>query len=231
MPKLSASTPFSTSNSRQPMAWALTALLLMALFAWLSIELSERSASGGASALEQRALLAAHAWRAAHPGLAEVMRDLTALGSTAVLGLLCGLTVLFLALTRHIGRALLVAVAALSGVSLLSLMKGMFARARPDPAFADAAWAGWSFPSGHASMSALVYLTLAVLLASMRVRPSERLFLLGTALLLSFLVGLSRVMLGAHWLGDVLGGWAFGSAWALLCLALAQVLQRRHLAQ
>lgn len=81
-------------------------------------------------------------------------------------------------------------------------------------------------PSGHASLSALVFLSLGALLASTRSKPAERIYILCLAGLMTLLVGLSRVALGVHWGSDVLGGWAFGSAWALIYLLLARRLAR-----
>ena len=75
-----------------------------------------------------------------------------------------------------------------------------------------------SFPSGHATSSMIFYLTLAlVLTAGTR---WHRLAVAG-ALLLSLLIGASRVMLGVHWPSDVIGGWSFGLLWVLLTLKLA----------
>jgi undecaprenyl-diphosphatase len=80
-----------------------------------------------------------------------------------------------------------------------------------------------SFPSGHAAMSATVFLTVGALLASTRQRRSERAYILVCSMALSMLVGVSRVVLGAHWATDVLGGWTFGCAWATTWLLVTYV--------
>jgi len=222
--------PLSPASKRRLLR-PLLAAGLMLLFALGFAHLGHEVGGGEAYGFDQRLLLAAQSLRAAHPGLTEVMRDITALGSTAVLVLVISLTVVYLLLSGHRGRAGLLALSAISGTGLLYFFKSLFARARPDAAFADAVVSGWSFPSGHTSMSAIVFLTLGSLLAAMRVRQRERVFILSTAVLLTVLVGISRVMLGAHWASDVLGGWSFGAAWALLCLMLARLLQRWRLAE
>lgn len=84
-----------------------------------------------------------------------------------------------------------------------------------------------SFPSGHAMLSATVYLTLGALLAQLAERKRLKLYVLTVALLLSFLVGLTRVYLGVHYPTDVLGGWVAGLAWALLMAVCARTLRRR----
>jgi undecaprenyl-diphosphatase len=76
-----------------------------------------------------------------------------------------------------------------------------------------------SFPSGHAASSMIFYLTLALALTSDT--RWHRLAAIG-AILLSLLIGVSRVMLGVHWPSDVIGGWAFGLLWVLLTLRLAE---------
>lgn len=215
-------------RARRSFLRPLLAAGLMLLLAFGFVRLGHEVGEGETQGWDQRLLMAAHGLRAQHPGLTESLRDVTALGSTVVLVLVSGLAVAYLLLNRQRGRAALLALAAGGGTALLFGLKNFFSRVRPDAAFSDTVVSGWSFPSGHTSMSAIVFLTLGSLLAAMRVRQRERIFILATAVLLTALVGVSRVLLGAHWASDVLGGWAFGAAWALLCLLAARLLQARH---
>jgi undecaprenyl-diphosphatase len=95
-------------------------------------------------------------------------------------------------------------------------LKGVFDRGRPDlvPHLDMVIFA--SFPSGHSMLSAIVYLSLGGVLAQM-VRPRRlKAFALAAAMLMAFLVGMSRIVLGVHYPTDVLAGWAAGLAWAFL---------------
>ena len=150
------------------------------------------------------------------------MRDLSGLGSTVVLTLFTVATVGYLALVSQRTTAILVATSVISGTVLVNIFKTTFGRIRPDLVYAELAASGWSFPSGHASMSALVFLTIGALIASSHKRVAERVYILMTAGLMTLLVGLSRVALGVHYATDVIGGWAFGSAWAIVWLLLAR---------
>jgi undecaprenyl-diphosphatase len=155
--------------------------------------------------------------------LVDAARDVTALGSLTVLTLVVGATAVFLVIARHIRTAAFVVGAALGGAGLVSLVKDWVDRPRPEFVPPDVYVATMSFPSGHATMSAVVYLTIGALVA--RLVPSIRLKLtvLTIAMVLTVLVGASRVYLGVHWPTDVVGGWALGSAWALGWWAVSQM--------
>lgn len=206
-----------------PLVAGLGVVLLLLLFSLLAGEVLEGDTHG----LDMQLLGAAERIRTAYPRFGVVMRDLSGLGSAAVLSFLVVATVIYLALLSARTSAVLVAASTAAGAVLIHLLlKPAFGRLRPDLAFADhAAW-GMSFPSGHASMSAIVFLTLGALLANTRSRWVERVFILATAAVATFLVGVSRVALGVHWATDVLAGWALGAAWAAGWLLVAHRVLR-----
>jgi undecaprenyl-diphosphatase len=158
--------------------------------------------------------------------LVDVARDVTALGSSAVLAMLVLMvtTFLFSSGKRHAGWFVLVTV--LSGATLNALLKLAFARARPDLVTPLTQVSTFSFPSGHAAVSAVCYLTLGLMLAQMQTALAIRVHLIATAVVLTLLVGISRIFLGVHYPTDVVAGWCFGIAWALVCRILMSHFQR-----
>ena len=157
----------------------------------------------------------------------EMMRDFTALGSTGVLTLTVLAIAGFLAMTRKGYAALFVLASVSGGVLISQAMKWAYARPRPDLVSHGAEVFTASFPSGHSMMAAVVYLTLGALLARTQVGRRVKIYVLAVAVLLTMLVGVSRVYLGVHWPSDVLAGWALGGMWALICLLVMGWLQAR----
>jgi undecaprenyl-diphosphatase len=213
-------------------AVVLLGALLPVAGAWLFFVLAGEVGEGETRALDERLLLALRnpadvTDPLGPPWLEEVGRDLTALGGVAVLLLLTVGVAGGLYLQRQVHAALLVLGATGGGVLLGLAAKALVARPRPQlvPHLSYVTTA--SFPSGHSMLSAVVYLTLGALLARLTGRWRYRLFVLGYALLLTFLVGVSRVYLGVHYPTDVLAGWSLGLAWATVCSLLARWLQRR----
>jgi undecaprenyl-diphosphatase len=205
----------------------LLAGLSVALLSWTFIQISSEMVEGDTRSFDMLLLQAAQSLRTGQPWVAEVMRDLSGLGSTAVLALFTAATVGYLALVPVRAMALLVATAVITGSVGVGLLKAGFGRLRPAADFAELVAPGLSFPSGHAGVSAIVFLTLGALLASTRTRAIERIYILAMASLMTLLVGLSRIALGVHWATDVLAGWAFGAAWAVAWLLLARRLTRK----
>ncbi len=213
-------------------AGPLLSLLALSLFAWGFVKLASEVIEGDTTTLDRTILLALRdAGNPADPigpsWLEEAARDITALGGHVVLTIVTLATLAYLLMTRKGHAALLVAAAVGGGMLLSTALKMGFERPRPDLVPHAARVYTASFPSGHAMLSAVTYLTLGALLA--RVQPSRRLkaFLLGLAVILTILVGASRVYLGVHWPSDVLAGWCVGAAWASLCWFIALQLQRR----
>jgi undecaprenyl-diphosphatase len=160
------------------------------------------------------------------PWMQEAARDVTALGSIIVLGIILFAVVGYLLLSRRRAAACLMLGTALSGVALNSLLKLSFARPRPDLAAPAVRVFTTSFPSGHSTMSAITYLTIGVLLAQIHSEISIRIYFMTLAGTLTILVGLSRIYLGVHYPTDVLAGWCIGTAWAMGCWVLVTWLQR-----
>ena len=109
---------------------------------------------------------------------------------------------------------------------ITNLLKDVFQRDRPPAVLHVVRAINASFPSGHAALSATVFLTLGALVAHFAERRRVRVYALTTAVILSLLVGCSRVYLGVHWPTDVLGGWCVGAAWALLWWGAAIAWER-----
>jgi undecaprenyl-diphosphatase len=210
----------------------LLALALSAFALWVFVEIAEEMREGDTLKFDERLLMLFR--NAADPALPlgpswlrEVMRDITALGSTFVLLLVTIASVGFLALVGN-GRAALLVLGSVGGGMLISsALKAGFDRPRPDTVLHTMSVYSASFPSGHALMSAVVYLTLGALIAATVRGNRLRFYILALVLVITLLVGISRVYLGVHWPTDVIGGWALGASWAMACWSVMIWLQRR----
>ncbi len=207
----------------------LVAMAIASAALWIFIEVADEVVEGEAASVDRALLLMLRS--AADPSdmlgprwLESVARDVTALGGTAVLGLIVAVAAGFLLLAGRHGTALFLMAATGGGALVSTGLKLAFGRPRPDlvPHATETATA--SFPSGHAMVSAVVYLTLAALVARLVRADRLKLYLVFAAVLLTVLIGVSRVYLGVHWPSDVLAGWAAGAAWALACWTAARVL-------
>jgi undecaprenyl-diphosphatase len=162
--------------------------------------------------------------------LQEVARDVSALGSAVTLIIMTVLVLGYLLMRRGYAAAGLVVVATVGGYGLSAVLKNTFQRARPDVVPHLSHVTSESFPSGHSMLASVVYLTLGGLLAQAAARRREKIYFIHAALFLTFLIGVSRVLLGVHYPSDVLAGWGAGTAWALVCWSAAYWLQTRSAA-
>jgi undecaprenyl-diphosphatase len=150
------------------------------------------------------------------PRVEEMARDLTALGGFTIL---TGVTLVAAGVALFAGRPRLTVLGVASiviGSVSMSLLKKGYDRPRPDLVEHGTLVHNASFPSGHSMMSAMVWLTLGILLARTQPRKRVRVFIVSISVLITLLVGISRVYLGVHWPTDVFAGWMLGGAWAVL---------------
>ena len=159
------------------------------------------------------------------PWLEEMARDITALGSYAILTIIFFAVVTYLFMARQRAAALWVAIAVLGGVVLSNLLKFTFERPRPDLVPHAVRVFTTSFPSGHATLSAITYLTLGALLAGLYDVFRFKVYFISLAIFLTVAVGISRIYLGVHYPTDVLAGWCAGAAWAALWWTIFRWLQ------
>ena len=210
------------------LASALSVCGILWVFFWLAGEVME----GDTRAFDRMLLLAMRtSGNLADPlgpaWLEFAASDITSLGGYPVLVLVTLAVIGFLLIVGKRHDALLVVVSIGGGTLLSSGLKGLFDRPRPDLVPHAVEVYTMSFPSGHATLSAVTYLTLGALLARVQPRRRVKAYLLSVAVLLAVLIGASRVYLGVHWPTDVLAGWCIGAAWAMLCWTVATWLQRR----
>ena len=151
------------------------------------------------------------------------MIALTELGDAAVTVPVVIAVLLWLAWRRAWRVAAYWLGAAAFAAVLVPALKAGLRLPRPLPQLYDGPY-GFAFPSSHATMSLVVYGFLGVLLAR-GLPPRDRWLVFGIVVPLVGLIAFSRLYLGAHWLSDVLGGLAFGTAWLAL-LAVAYVRHR-----
>jgi len=158
-----------------------------------------------------------------HPLLIAIAKLFTFLGEPVVL-IGFGIVAAYSLWSRGQGRyGIAVLLVTLVGRGLAEVQKYSIMRFRPEDEVHLVPVSTPSFPSGHATSSMIVYLTLALVFARGRWKWPA----VAAALLLSFSIGLSRLMLGVHWTTDVIGGWAFGLLWVLLALPEAERLAQR----
>lgn len=160
--------------------------------------------------------------------LREAVQDVTALGSPVILLLMLIAVVGFMGMVRQ--RRMMGFTVVTTSVGALGsvLLKHLIGRDRPTVVPHLREVTSSSFPSGHAMLSAVVYLTLGILLMEILPGRAVRAYCLLWAMLLTFLVGMSRIYLGVHYPSDVLAGWMAGVAWALTCWAIVHYFRRRE---
>jgi undecaprenyl-diphosphatase len=212
--------------------WILAAIFTIAGFVLVFGHIAEEVFEGDSAKFDETILLF---FRSANdsldpigpPWVEEAARDITALGSYTVLSIIFFAIIAYLVMARKRAAAFWIFAAVTGGMVLSNLLKLAFERPRPNLVPHAVRVFTTSFPSGHATLSAITYLTLGALLASLHPSIRFKAYFLVLAALLTIAVGISRIYLGVHYPTDVIAGWCIGAAWAGFCWSIFHWLQGR----
>lgn len=156
---------------------------------------------------------------------ARIVSDLGGVAVLVLVAIVVGLLLWYRGLP--IAAAVAPAFALGAAATLADLAKQLVDRGRPPVSVRLATESEASFPSGHATNSAAMLLTLGLVLAAFVFRrPLARIAIVAGTGLLVAVIGASRLVLGVHWPTDVLAGWALGAAVALAVTISATLLVR-----
>jgi undecaprenyl-diphosphatase len=194
-------------NGRRCLAWAAAALVA-------SLAITVAVATLGTPALDSELNRAASSLRDGVVG--TPLRALSWIGYASRIVPLVILLDVVLVVRRRRDEALAVSLAALVGLAAFATVKRIVER--PRPPHPDHAVAGWSMPSGHATIAFAIAAALLLALPELR----RRWWCVAGLLAWAALTAASRVVLGVHYLTDVLAGALLGTASALLAVAAVQ---------
>jgi undecaprenyl-diphosphatase len=178
-----------------------TLLLIFVRLRWAPLESADRTSAADLNSLV-----------AGHRGLVSALKAVTSLGSTAVLSIVVGLAVILLAIRRLWRLALYLLVAGAGALVLDPVLKSLVGRLRPVLAHPIAHGTGNSFPSGH-SLGSMVCYGALLLVFLPAARGWVRTAFVAVVAVIILIVGVSRLLLGVHYVSDVIGGWAIGATW------------------
>src|SRR5215217_3068060 len=173
---------------------------------------------------------ALHTYASGAPGLTNSFRVVSVLGSLEALALVGVLVAVALLVQRNWLTLAAWSVVVLGGEVLNLLLKDLFARPRPSFEHPLVVETSYSFPSGQAMESLVVYGMLAYFaVLTSRSQRMRVVSVCGAAVVVA-LIGFSRVYLGAHYVSDVVGGFAAGGAWLSAVITAWEAMRRRDMA-
>ena len=201
--------------------------LVAALAMWLFAEIANEVLKKETQAFDQSTLLALR--RLHTPLLNQVMIGVTSVGEPSVLLIVALSLGIWLLLKRRRPEAIIVGAAAIGALGLNYWIKELFRRARPPLWEHVISVTQYSFPSGHAMMSMVMYGLSGYLLATRFPRWQGLIYSLSILLILA--IGFSRLYLGVHWPTDVAAGYAAGLVWLMTCIIDLEILRQRRSAR
>ncbi len=195
--------------------WLGICVLVIYAIAELSDEVLEKEAF----AIDKAILLFIH--RFANPLLDTLMVSITRLGDPKVVVPMTLIIIGLLFWQRHRVEAQIFALDAMGGAVLSYVLKLAFNKPRPQLWESPIRETTFSYPSGHALGSMVLYGFLSYIFATMYPRYAKWFYGIATALIIS--IGMSRLYLGVHWPTDIVAGYGIGFLWITVCITLLRL--------
>lgn len=195
-------------------------LFLIALSILIFTSLSFLNLRGLLRPLDSAVLNAINNWKndwGGVPKYNEFMRDITSLGGTAFIVLITAIVVSYLVLIKQREKGIFLSLTVLTSSILCGMLKSAFDLPRPDVFPHEMLVSSSTFPSGHTFTGSVAYLTIAFLISQFQVKSATKVFGFSVSVLISLLIGISRISLGVHWPSDVMAGWSLALGWCSLC--------------
>jgi undecaprenyl-diphosphatase len=209
------------ANSRFLLWSALTAFTLW-MFIYITSELVE-----GEPLIVDRVLII-WAARVRSPWLTAAALDVTALGSVTLVLMFAVFALVVLTALRDRNGVLQLVAASVGAAILTSATKNIVERVRPSVIPRLVEVSGFSYPSGHATLTTALYVTIGIIAARHVSQPRVRAMIFLATSVVLLLVGVSRIYLGVHYPTDVASGISLGLAWALLLAGFFALLAQRR---
>lgn len=161
----------------------------------------------------------------ANPNLDNLMLFITNLGNPSTVVVVAGVTLLLLWWRRYREEAKVFVLACLGGLILNTGLKLFFSKPRPELWHRLISEKSFSFPSGHALGSMVLYGFIAYELATHYPQFAKVIYSL--TLVLITVIGISRLYLGVHWPTDIIAGYGVGFLWLMICIAMLKLQRLR----
>jgi len=199
-------------------------LLIAAFSLWGFYEIAEEVLERETQSIDTRILLTIRQWHT--PLLDRVMVVMTNIGNPSVLLVASLLLAAFLLWRKQRAETVTLAIAAVGALGLNTVLKELFARSRPELWQRTVDVNFYSFPSGHAMMSVVVFGIIGYLLATHL--PRWRIVIATGTVLLVCAIGFSRLYFGVHWPTDIVAGYSAGIVWLVACVLSLEIWKRRY---
>ena len=219
---------FWRNNVHQPITTLIATVGTVGLLTCLSIifivsQISDNVLDREAFGFDRTILLWIHSF--ANPVLDRVMYYFTRLNDPDTAFIVATVVVSILLWKRFYAEARIFAIACFGGVILSYGLKSLFAKVRPNLWQSAIVDTSFSYPSGHALGSTILYGFTAYLLATHYPRFSRLIYTI--AVLLIATIGFSRLYLGVHWPTDIVGGYGIGFLWLTVCVTMLKLNKMR----